>query len=64
MEAKKKAEAYSEKPEHLKDVFEFDKNNMKDDGGNREINSQAREANKKKDDDIMDRFDAFAEGLI
>ena len=37
---------------------------MKDDGGNREINSQAREANKKKDDDIMDRFDAFAEGLI
>ena len=37
---------------------------MKDDGSNREINSQAREANKKKDDDIMDRFDAFAEGLI
>ncbi len=64
MEAKKKAEAYSEKPEHLKDVFEFDKKNMKDDGSNREINSQAREANKKKDDDIMDRFDAFAEGFM
>ena len=64
MVAKKKAEAYSEKPEHLKDVFEFDKKNMKDDGSNREINSQAREANKKKDDDIMDRFDAFAEGFM
>ena len=64
MEAKKKAEAYIEKPEHLKDVFEFDKKNMKDDGSNREINSQAREANKKKDDDIMDRFDAFAEGFM
>ena len=60
---KKKEEAYREKPEHLKDVFEFDKNNMKEEN-NKEINKEAKEKNKKKDDDLMDRFDAFAEGFM
>ena len=60
---KKKEEAYREKPEHLKDTFEFDKNNMKEEH-NKEINQEAKEKNKKKDDDLMDRFDAFAEGFM
>ena len=59
---KKKEEAYREKPEHLKDVFEFDKNNLKEDT-NKDVNKDARDKNKKKDDDLLDRFDAFAEGL-
>ena len=63
MEQKKREEAYREKPENLKDVYEFDKNNMKEDF-NKEINKDIAAKNKKKDDDIMDRFDAFAEGLI
>ena len=62
MEQKKKEEAYKEKPEHLKDVFEFDKKNLKEDT-NKDLNKDAREKNKKKDDDLLDRFDAFAEGF-
>ena len=62
MEQKKKEEAYKEKPEHLKDVFEFDKNNLKEDF-NKDLNKDARDKNKKKDDDLLDRFDAFAEGF-
>ncbi len=31
---------------------------------NKEINKEAKEKNKKKDDDLMDRFDAFAEGFM
>ena len=62
MEQKKKEEAYKEKPEHLKDVFEFDKNNLKEET-NKDLNKDAREKNKKKDDDLLDRFDAFAEGF-
>jgi len=61
---KKKEEAYKEKPEHLKDVFEFDKKNMKDEPDNKDLNKEAKEKNKKKDDDLMDRFDAFAEGFM
>ena len=60
---KKKDEAYKEKPEHLKDTFEFDKKNMKEEE-NKELNKEAKEKNKKKDDDLMDRFDAFAEGFM
>ena len=63
MEAKKKKEAYSEKPEHLKDTFEFNKDTMKEDT-NKELNADAKAKNKKKDDDMFDRMDAFAEGLI
>lgn len=61
---KKKEEAYREKPEHLKDVFEFDRNNMKDEPDNKDITGDAKGKNKKKDDDLMDRFAGFADGLI
>ena len=60
---KKKEEAQKEKPENLKDTFEFDKKNMKEED-NKELNKEAKEKNKKKDDDLMDRFDAFAEGFM
>jgi hypothetical protein len=63
MEQKKREEAYKEKPENLKDVFEFDKNNLKEDV-NKEVNKDIAQKTKKKDDEIMDRFDAFADGLI
>ena len=62
MEQKKREEAYKEKPENLKDVFEFDKKNLKEDQ-NKDLNKDARDKNKRKDDDLLDRFDAFAEGL-
>ena len=60
---KKKEEAYKEKPDNLKDTFEFDKKNMKEED-NKDLNKEAKEKNKKKDDDLMDRFDAFAEGFM
>ena len=62
MEQKKREEAYKEKPENLKDVFEFDKKNLKEDQ-NKDLNKDARDKNRRKDDDLLDRFDAFAEGL-
>ena len=60
---KKKEEAYKEKPDNLKDTFEFDKKNMKEED-NKDLNKEAKEKNKKKDDDLMDRFDSFAEGFM
>ena len=64
MEQKKREEAYKEKPENLKDVFEFDKNNLKEDPLNKDVNKDIAQKTQKKDDEMMDRFDAFAEGLI
>ena len=60
MEQKKKKEAYSEKPEHLKDTFEFDPNNLKEDN-NKELTKDARDKNKKEEDDLLGRFANFAE---
>ena len=37
---------------------------MKDEPDNKDLNKEAKEKNKKKDDDLMDRFDAFAEGFM
>lgn len=63
MEQKKKEEAYREKPENLKDVYEFDKKNMKEDPVNKNLGKDAQEKLKKRDDDLLERFDAFGEGF-
>ncbi len=59
---KKKEEAYKEKPEHLKDTFEFDKDHMKEEH-NKDLTKDSKQKNKQKDDDLLDRFDAFAGGF-
>ncbi len=63
MEEKKKEEAYKEKPKHLKDVFEFDANNLKEEN-NKNLTQDAKDKNKKEDEDLMDRFANFTDALI
>ena len=63
MEEKKKEEAYKEKPKQLKDVFEFDANNLKEDN-NKDLTKDAKDKNKKEDEDLMDRFANFTDALV
>ncbi len=55
----KKEEAYKEKPEHLKDTFEFDKKNLKEED-NKFLSKDAKDKNKKEEDDLLGRFANFA----
>jgi len=59
----KKAEAYREKPEHLKDVYEFDKKNLKDED-NKDLSKDTKDKKKKEDDDLLERFGNFTGDLI
>ena len=55
----KKEEAYKEKPENLKDTFEFDKKNMKEED-NKFLSKDTKDKKKKEDDDLLGRFANFA----
>ena len=59
MEEKKKEEAYKKKPEHLKDTFEFDPNNLKEEN-NKDLSKEAKSKNKREEDDLLGRFANFA----
>ena len=60
---KKKEEAYKEKPENLKDTFEFDPKNLKEEN-NKELTKDAKDKNKKEDDDLLGRFANFTGELF
>jgi len=63
MDKKKKEEAYKEKPENLKDTFEFDPKNLKEEN-NKELSKGAKDKNKKEDDDLLGRFANFTGELF
>ena len=55
---KKKEEAYKEKPEHLKDTFEFNPKNLKEEE-NKFLSKDTQDKKKKEDDDLLGRFENF-----
>ena len=55
---KNKEEAYKEKPQHLKDTFEFNPKNLKEEN-NQHLSKEAKEKNKKEEDDLLGRFANF-----
>ena len=59
---KKKEEAYREKPPGLRDVFEFDSKNLKEEN-NKELTKDAKDKNKREDDDLLGRFANFTDDL-
>ncbi len=63
MDKKKKEEAYKEKPENLKDTFEFDPKNLKEEN-NKELSKGAKDKNKKEEDDLLGRFANFTGELF
>ena len=63
MEKQKKEEAYKDKPPHLKDAFEFDPKNLKEED-NKNLTKETKSKNKKEEDALLDRFANFTEDLF